>query len=377
MPRLALGLMSGTSADGVSLALVSVAGRSVRVVADATYPYAPDLRRRILAAPEARAAELSALDFELGRAFAKAAVRFLRARRVGPGRLAAVGSHGQTVVHRPRAKDPSTLQIGEASFLAEALGVPVACDFRPRDMAAGGEGAPLVPFFDELLFGEGPPRILQNIGGVANAALVGRGVPVVAFDTGPGNAVMDAAARRATGGRLAFDRGGRLAARGRADLGLVARLLRLPFFRRPPPKSLDRAEFAEGFLARWLPRSRYSPEDALATATRFTAATIADGARRFLLPRARVREMVVSGGGALNPTLMRELAALMPVPVVSSAARGLPPLAKEPALMAVMGLWAVEGRPNGCARATGARGPRVLGKVLPAAGYAPRAFENR
>jgi len=180
---LALGLMSGTSADGVSLALIESSGRRLAVVAHATYGYTASLRRRILAAPEARASELSALDFELGRAFAKAAVRFLKAQRVPPRRLAAVGSHGQTVVHRPAAADPSTLQIGEASFLAEALGVPVACDFRPRDMVAGGEGAPLVPFLDELLFGDGPPRILQNIGGVANAALVGRGVPVVRVRT--------------------------------------------------------------------------------------------------------------------------------------------------------------------------------------------------
>lgn len=362
--RLALGLMSGTSADGVSLALVEAKGRRVRVLDHDTYEYPSALRRRILAAPGARAAELSALDFELGRAFAKAAVRFLKAARVPARRLAAVGSHGQTVVHRPRAADPSTLQIGEASFLAEALGVPVACDFRPRDMAAGGEGAPLVPFLDELLYGGGPPRILQNIGGVANAALVGRGAPTIAFDTGPGNAVMDAAARRATGGRLDYDRGGKIAARGRADARLVARLLRLPFFRRKPPKSLDRGEFAEGFLAKWLPRSRYSHEDALATATLFTAASIADQAARFLLPRAKVKELVVSGGGALNPTLLRDLAGGLPVPVVTSDAHGLPPLAKEPALMAVMGLFAVQGRPNHCPRATGARGARLLGKVL-------------
>lgn len=362
--RLALGLMSGTSADGVSLALAEVGRGALRVLAHDTYPYPRGLRRRILDAPSARAAELSALDFELGRAFARAAVRFLRSARTPARRLAAVGSHGQTVVHRPAAAGPSTLQIGEASFLAEVLGVPTACDFRPRDMAAGGEGAPLVPFLDEFLFGAGPARILQNIGGVANASLVGRGVPVVAFDTGPGNAVMDAAARRATGGRLDFDRDGRLAARGSADEALVRRLLRLPFFSRRPPKSLDRAEFAEGLLARHLPRSRYSHEDALATATLFTAAAIADQARRFLLPKARVREMVVSGGGALNPVLMRDLSRLMPVPVVSSAEHGLHPLAKESALMALLGLYAVEGRLNHCPRATGARGARVLGKVL-------------
>lgn len=364
--ELCLGLMSGTSADGVSSALVEVRGSKVRVLGDSTTPYPKALRSRILAAPTMRAAELSALDFELGRAFAKAAVRFLKKQRVPPRRLSAVGTHGQTVIHRPDARDPSTLQVGEASFLAEALGVPVACDFRPRDMAAGGQGAPLVPFLDELLFGAGPARILQNVGGVANAALVGRGVPVVAFDTGPGNAVMDAAARRASEGRLDFDRGGRLAARGWADARLVGRLLGLPFFARRPPKSLDRGAFAEGFLERWMPTKRYRHEDALATATLFTAASIADQAKRFLLPRAQVSEMVVSGGGALNPVLLRDIARLLPVPVVSSAAHGLPPLAKEPALMAVLGLYAVKGAPNSCPGATGARGRRVLGKVIPA-----------
>ncbi|MBI3296541.1 MAG: anhydro-N-acetylmuramic acid kinase [Elusimicrobia bacterium] len=364
--ELALGLMSGTSADGVSLAVVEVRGRRLRVLADRTYPYPPGLRRRVLAAPRAAAAELSALDFDLGRAFARAALAFLRASGVPARRLAAVGSHGQTVVHRPDAASPSTLQIGEASFLAEALNVPTACDFRPRDVAAGGQGAPLAPFFDELLFGDGPPRILQNVGGVANAALVGRGTAPVAFDTGPGNAVMDAAARRASGGRLHFDRDGRLARRGRADEALVRRLLRLPYFSRRPPKSLDRAAFAEDFLSRWLPVRRFSHEDALATATAFTAASITDQAKRFLLPRARVSEMLVSGGGALNGTLMARLGELMPVPVLSSAARGLAPMAKEPALMAVLGLYAVRGRANNAPRATGARGPRVLGKVIAA-----------
>ncbi len=363
---LALGLMSGTSADGVSVALVSINGTRIRVLAHDTYAYTKDLRNRILKAPLARADELSALDFELGRVFAKAALRLIKEARVPAGRLAAVGSHGQTVIHRPDSTDPSTLQIGEASFLAEALGVPVACDFRPRDMAAGGQGAPLVPFLDRLLFGAGPARILQNIGGVANAALVGRGVKTIAFDTGPGNAVMDAAARRATKGRLDFDRDGCLAGRGRADERLVAKLLKLPYFSRRPPKTLDRGTFAEGFLERWLPTRLYGHEDAVATATMFTAATIADQAKRFLLPGARVHELVVSGGGAFNPALMAWLARLLPVPVVSSAAHGLPPLAKEPALMAVMGLYAVQGRVNHEPAATGARGGRVLGKVIPA-----------
>ncbi|MEK7747111.1 MAG: anhydro-N-acetylmuramic acid kinase, partial [Elusimicrobiota bacterium] len=172
---LALGLMSGTSADGVSVALVRVEGGALRVLADDTFPYPRGLRERILRAGEARAVELSSLNFELGRTFAAAARRFLKGRRLG-GRLRVAGSHGQTVIHLPSGPSPSTLQLGEPSFLAEELGVPVVSDFRPRDMAAGGEGAPLIPFFDEFVFGAGPPRVLQNIGGIANASLAGRGV---------------------------------------------------------------------------------------------------------------------------------------------------------------------------------------------------------
>ena len=173
--NLALGLMSGTSADGVSLALVEVGGSALNVLAHSTIAYSPGLRRRILAAAAASAAELSRLNFDLGREFARAAVRFLKSRRLSPGRLKAVGSHGQTVIHLPDDKHPSTLQLGEASFLAESLGVPVVCDFRPRDMAAGGQGAPLVPFLDDFIFGGGSPKALQNIGGIANVSLVGKG----------------------------------------------------------------------------------------------------------------------------------------------------------------------------------------------------------
>ncbi|MFH2201496.1 MAG: anhydro-N-acetylmuramic acid kinase [Elusimicrobiota bacterium] len=356
----ALGLMSGTSADGVSLALVDA---RPRVLEHATYAYSPALRRRVLGAAALAAAELSALDFDLGRLFARAAVRFLRRRRVSPRRLAAVGSHGQTVVHRPARPRPSTLQIGEPSFLAEALGAPVVADFRPRDIAAGGEGAPLVAFFDEVLFGGGPPVILQNIGGIGNASFVGRGVRTIAFDTGPGNVLMDLAVRRLTKGALPYDRGGRIAAGGRADEARAARLLRAPFFRRRPPKSLDRSAFAEDYLRRHFPPGWGRGADTVATLTYFTALSIADACRRHL-PFRRARRLVLSGGGALNAALVGQLRRLLaPLPVQTSADFGVPVLAKEPAAIALMALYAVRGKTNHCPEATGAARPRILGKI--------------
>lgn len=364
---LALGLMSGTSADGVSIALVRVDGRAVRVLADETFPYPRALRERILRAGEACAPELSSLNFDLGRAFARAARSFLKGRRL-KGRLRVAGSHGQTVIHLPGARSPSTLQLGEPSFLAEELGVPVVSDFRPRDMAAGGEGAPLIPFFDEFVFGSGPARILQNIGGIANASLAGRGVETFGFDTGPGNCLMDLAARRLSGGRLAYDRGGALALRGRPDEARARDLLRLPFFSRRPPKSLDRSEFGPSFLARHFLGSSFGrPQDLMATVTYFTALTIADAYRSFVLPRARVREAVLSGGGSLNSALVAYLRRLLhPLPVRLISDFGIAPLAKEPAAMALMAARAVEGRINHCPKATGARGARILGKITPA-----------
>jgi anhydro-N-acetylmuramic acid kinase len=357
---LALGLMSGTSADGVSCALVSLKGR-LEVLSEATTPYPAGLRNRILEAPGAGAGALCRLNFELGRFFASAALGFLESSGAEPRSLEAAGSHGQTVLHFPGGGGGSTLQIGEASFLAEALGVPVVCDFRPRDMAAGGQGAPLVPFFDRFVFGRGPRRALQNVGGIGNVSLAGRGTRPLGFDTGPGNCLMDLAVRRMSRGRLAFDRGGLIARRGRADEALAARLLRAPYFRRRPPKSLDKGEFGEAFFDKHLASLR--PEDAVATAAYFTALSIADAYRRFLGP---LSEAVVSGGGALNPVLMGHLGRLLaPLPVRTSADFGIPVLAKEPAMIALMALKAVRGEANHLPEATGARGPRILGKIIP------------
>jgi len=358
---LAIGLMSGTSADGVTAALVEFRGRSLQILRHETYPYAPALRRRVLDAPLLAAPELSRLNFELGEAFARAA------RRIGRGHKATViGSHGQTVWHGPEATPPNTLQIAEPAVIAELTGIAVVADFRARDMAAGGQGAPLVPAFDEFLYGRGPLRCLQNIGGIGNVSVAGQGRLWTAFDTGPGNSLMDEAARQGTAGRLHMDADGRLASRGRPDARLVARLLAQPFFRRPPPKSLDKGAFGAAFLRRHCGRlSRARLPDVLATLNEFTARSIADSYRRFVWPRHRVQEVVVNGGGALNPKLMARLQELLaPVPVLASKRLGLPVMAKEAAAFAWLGLRALQGRSNNCPQATGARGPRILGKVV-------------
>ena len=358
--------MSGTSADGLSIALCEAAGRGLKVLKFSNYPYPAALQAGIIAAPRLKAPELSKLNFELGRLWAGLVKRFCRTHKVPYKSLAVIGSHGQTVWHAP-GRSGHTLQLGEASFIAEETGRPVVCDFRPADMAAGGEGAPLIPFMDEYLFGAGSPTALQNIGGVGNIAFVGKGVRTFGFDTGPGNSLMDTAVAAISGGRLAYDKGGRWAAAGAPDVPKVYSLLEAPFFSRRPPKSLDRNQFSLAFLKKHFPGqlNRKRAPDLLATLNLFTAASIAL-AFKSRAPRG-TRELLVSGGGALNPVLMDNLAALLlpaGVRVRSVAELGLHPLAKEPACFALLAWLALEGRANHCPSATGARGARVLGKLI-------------
>ncbi|OGR71345.1 MAG: anhydro-N-acetylmuramic acid kinase [Elusimicrobia bacterium GWD2_63_28] len=364
--ELILGLMSGTSADGLSIALCEAGGGGLEVKAFGNYPYPAALQVRIIAAKDMAAPELSALNFELGRLWAGMVKSFCRKHRVPYKKIAVIGSHGQTVWHAP-GKKGHTLQIGEASFIAEETGRPVACDFRPADMAAGGEGAPLIPFMDEYLFGGGRPVGLQNIGGVGNIAFAGKGVKTFGFDTGPGNSLMDTAVCEISGGRLAYDKGGAWAASGEADLGKVDQLLDAPFFSRRPPKSLDRSEYTLAFIKKHFPGqlNKKCAGNLLATLNLFTAASIALAFRNFA-PRG-AKELIVSGGGALNPALMDNIAALLlpaGVRVRSIAELGIHPLAKEPACFALLGWLALRGRVNHCPAATGARGSRVLGKLL-------------
>ncbi len=368
--RLVIGLLSGTSADGTDAALCAIEGvdETTRVTARAfvTTSFTRPLRERIFRVSEANAAELCDLDVLLGEAFAEAARAVAEKAGVPLAEVDLIGSHGQTAVHHPRSAGRlgATLQIGEAAVIAERTGCPVVSDFRVRDVAAGGEGAPRVPLADHLLFrASGRRRALQNIGGIANVTLVGdRLADLVAFDNAPGNMPLDTVARAASAGAEAFDRDGRRAARGTIDAALLAELHRHPFLAQPPPKSTGREDFGKEFVYPLLARFDDRKDDLLATLTRFSAEAIARSYREAL--PALPDEVFVSGGGALNPTLMRHLAELLaPIPVQSLTALGVDPEAKEALAFAVLANQTLFGAPGNIPAVTGAAGPRVLGKL--------------
>ena len=368
--RLVIGLLSGTSADGTDAALCTIEGvddtTRCTVRGFVSTPFARPLRERIFRVAEANATELCDLDVLLGQSFADAAIAVAASAGVSLGDVDLIGSHGQTAVHHPRSAGHvgATLQIGEAAVIAERTGCPVVSDFRVRDVAAGGEGAPLVPLADHLLFrAPGRRRAMQNIGGIANVTLVSeRLADLVAFDNAPGNMPLDTVARAASDGVEAFDRDGIRAARGKIDDALLTELHRHPFLSQPPPKSTGREDFGREFVYPLLTRFGDRKDDLLATLTRFSAEAIARSYREAL--PAMPDEVYISGGGALNPTLMRHLVELLaPIPVQSLAALGVDPEAKEAIAFAVLANQTLFGAAGNIPAVTGAAGPRVLGKL--------------
>ena len=372
--RRIVGLMSGTSADGIDAALVEVEGAGpgtrVNLLAFQTLPMHNTLRQGVfsLFGPEATLDELCQLNVALGEAFAQAALEVIRTAGLAPRAVDLIGSHGQTVRHLPKGSPASTLQIGEPAVIAQHTGIPTIADFRPADMALGGQGAPLVPLVDFLLFGHGlRGRALLNIGGIANATILpagGEAAQAWAFDLGPGNALIDGAAVRFSGGREPCDRDGRGAAAGQVDEALLTELLAHEFLYLPPPKSTGREQFGAAFLEELFSRHRLEPADWLATLTAFTARSIAEGLARFALGRTAVDEVWVSGGGAHNPVLMARLRADLPGMKVGSLDElGIPVDAKEAVAFAVLANETLMERPGNLPAATGARGPAVLGKI--------------
>jgi anhydro-N-acetylmuramic acid kinase len=380
-----LGMMSGTSADGIDVALVRISGAPPAIAAKfeghhhVRFP-AP-LREAILRLANGATtttAEISQLNFLLGEGFARAAIAACKKWRVPLRRISLIGSHGQTIFHQGVAagflgrRVASTLQIGEPSIIAERTGVVTIGDFRPADMAAGGQGAPLVPFVDYLLYRDARiGRVALNVGGIANLTVIPAGArpgQLFAFDIGPGNMVIDAIVEIATRGRVHYDRDARLAIRGKLIPALLSGMLREPYLRKRPPKTAGREQFgrayAEKILA-WGKRHRASTEDLVRTATVFTSLAIADALRRFVLPRARVDELIVAGGGAQNPLMMAQLAAALPeIEIVPASEFGIPAEAKEAFAFAVIAYEAYHGRANALPSATGARHPAVMGQLV-------------
>ncbi len=369
---LAVGVMSGTSLDGVSTALVRLRGDApeVELVAFRQEPYTAAERGAIIdAVARGGARELALLHVALGERFAGAVLQLLAQARVAPTAVAFVASHGQTIWHEPGRV---TLQLGDPAVLAERVGVQVVSDFRARDVAAGGQGAPLVPLADVILFGDpAQGRLLLNLGGIANVTWVPRrGVTAgaVAFDTGPGVAVIDAVTRRLDP-EAAFDRDGARARRGKPAAKALQALLADPFFDQPPPKSTGRERFGLDFADRLLElvqRSGGSDNDAVATATALTAESVARAIERWT-PAAPEDELVISGGGARNPTLVELLVARVhPRRVVAFDQLFFDGEAKEAVAFAFLGYLTLAGQSGNLPAATGARGPRVLGHITPA-----------
>ncbi len=360
MPNFALGLMSGTSADGLTVCAVSV--RPFKVLHFKNYVYPPALQQKLLKAYSLRAPELSALHFELGRLYAQIVQKFLRDFHLSPNHLLVIGSHGQTVYHGPHDKIPNTLQIGEPSFLAAAFGKPVVSDFRPADMALNGEGAPLIPFFDEYIWGRSAPKILLNVGGISNFSVVGKNIQTFGFDVGPGNTLIDLAAQQLL--HKPFDKNGQTAAQGSPDTALVRRLLRQAYFVQKPPKSLDKNTFGQAYLDKYFPPKRFAcAADCLATLTYFTAAAVARAVTDFV-PKTCQKELVVSGGGCYNKTLLTYLQELLPhVKITTTLSYGIDPQAKESAAFALFAWLALHKHTNHCPRATGASRATILGKI--------------
>jgi anhydro-N-acetylmuramic acid kinase len=424
-PMLVLGMMSGTSADGIDVALALISGAppslKAKLLGHTSAKFPAALRKEILRVAEQQsitAGELSQLNFRLGKAFADAALSACRYFRVPPSKIALIGSHGQTIFHQGRAvpylgaPTASTLQIGEPSIIAARTGISTVGDFRPADIALGGQGAPLVPFADYVLYRHPKiGRVSLNIGGIANVTVIPAGArhdQVFAFDTGPGNMLIDALVSHFTHGRQGFDKDAHMARNGAISRPLMKALLQDPYLKVKPPKSTGREYYGATYVKKVLALARrynVKSNDLIRTVTTFTAVCVSDALHTFVLPKHKVEEIVVSGGGAQNPLLLEALqiftlapprkvysgvdrrrkiviSAILPTPgqkvspmpkdislftIRRSSEFGIPEDAKEAFAFALLAYESFHQRPANLPSATGARGPAILGKIS----YAP------
>lgn len=351
------GIMSGTSLDGIDVAVIDVNGRKWELVEFQSAPYSKQLKARILNASNhvTHTAEISRLNFELGERYA-AAVLALKTKSID-----LIGCHGQTIFH----ERGNTLQIGEPAVLAERTEIPVVSNFRTRDIAAGGQGAPLVPFVDYLLWASKKLlRVALNIGGIANITVLPPGAKpeeIVAFDTGPGNMVIDQLAQIITKGKQDFDKDGKLFRKGQPNMALLAKLLKAKYYKQQPPKSAGREQYGKEFIEAMIATGE-TPLNLLATATLLTASSIATAIQRYA--GGPVDEVIVAGGGAHNPHLMSHLAALLPgTTVAPSSGYGVPVDAKEAIAFALLANETWARRPGNLPSATGASRPVILGNI--------------
>ncbi len=385
---LVLGLMSGTSADAIDIALAKISGApphlNAKLLNHTSIDFPPPLRKEILRIAEQQpisAGDLSQLNFRLGKTLAESALIACKRFRISPKRVALIGSHGQTIFHQGQPvpyfgrATASTLQIGEASVIAARTGITTVADFRPADMAVGGQGAPLVPYADFLLYRHAKlGRVSLNLGGIANVTVLPANAKpqhILAFDTGPANMLIDALMTHFTRGRLSFDRGARLALTGRSLPSLLDQLLRDPYLKLAPPKSTGREYYGRNYVQKLLSRGRRQkakPADLVRAVTIFTALSVVDALHRFVLPRTRIHQLIVSGGGSRNPLILAQLAAALPaIEIIPSSRLGIPVEAKEAFAFALLAYESFHRRPSNLPSATGAHRPAILGKIS----YAP------
>jgi anhydro-N-acetylmuramic acid kinase len=385
---LVLGLMSGTSADGIDVALARISGAPpdlhAKLIGHTSSRFPPALRKEILRVAEQNpitAGELSQLNFRLGEVFAEAVLAACRKFRVSPKRIALIGSHGQTIFHqgkpvtylgRPTA---STLQIGEPSVIAASTGITTVGDFRPADMALGGQGAPLVPYADYLLYRhEKLGRVSLNLGGIANITVIpasAKPEQVLAFDTGPANMLIDALISHFTHGRQRFDKDASIAQTGRPLPALLDQMMRDPYLKLAPPKSTGREYYGHAYVKKILSLGKKrgaKPADLIRAATIFTALSVVDALNRFVLSKTKIHQLIVSGGGAKNPLVVAQLAAALgKIEIIPSSRLGIPEDAKEAFAFALLAYETFHHRPSNLPSATGAHAPAILGKIC----YAP------
>jgi len=398
---LVLGLMSGTSADGIDAALARISGApphlNAKLLDHTSISFPRAVRKEILRVAEQSAitsGALSQLNSRLGEIFAEVALAACRRFRVSPSRIDLIGSHGQTIFHQGQPvpylgrSTASTLQIGEPSIIAARTGVTTIGDFRPADTALGGQGAPLVPFADYTLYRHAKlGRVSLNLGGIANITVIpaaAKPSQILAFDSGPANMLIDALVAHFTHGRQRYDKNAGLASQGRSIPALLDELMRDPYLNIAPPKSTGREYYGAAFVKKVLAlgrRHRAKPNDLIRAATIFTALSVVDALHRFVLPKTKIHQLIVSGGGAHNPLILAQLSAALgntgsssrhsplatghfhPIEIVLSSQLGIPEHAKEAFAFSILAYESFHHRPSNLPSATGARRRAILGKI--------------